>query len=216
MSELNTIGLKHGTDKNSNYHDYLKVYESYFQPFRYDPDPFGIYLFELGWGGYEFEDRGGESARTWYEYFPQAKIVYLDLYNKKNAMNGRMDFFQGSQTDKNLLKTIIKRGDEYSKRIVIDDASHNNQLSIESFRIIFPLLKSGDLYFIEDLETSYYEGDEYQGSSKPGVGYTTMNYFSRLTHQLNWQHMKDEYRNEYADKLEWIHFYKELIAIKKK
>ena len=49
-------------------------------------------------------------------------------------------------------------------------AAHNNRLTIESFRIIFPMLKSGDLYFVEDAHTSYYETQEYEGSEKPCAG----------------------------------------------
>lgn len=208
---LNDIGLKYGTDKSSNHHDFLKVYEQYFESVRNK----NISLIEIGYGGYEFEDRGGESARTWYEYFPNAKFVYVDLYNKIGAMNDRTDFFQGSQTDKHLLKTIIEREAGAEKRVVIDDASHINPLTIETFEIVFPLLKSGDLYFVEDVHTSYWSEHGYEGNECTAASGTTMQFFSFLTHQLNAEHFHAECRNEFANKIEFIHFYKEMIVIKK-
>lgn len=211
MSELNNIGNDTRTDKASWAHDYLHVYESYLHPYRNAP----ISLIELGVGGYHYPDRGGESLRMWYKYFSHAKIIGIDIHGKENIINNRTEFWQGSQTDANLLQTILQREEKAPQRIIIDDASHNNKLTIESFNIIFPLLKSGDLYFVEDVHTSYWNTEEYEGKDRPGAGNTTMEYFARLTHQLNAEHFAAQYRNEYAGKIAFIHFYKELIVIKK-
>jgi hypothetical protein len=210
--ELDALALKHGTDKSSEYHDYCGIYESYSKELKNS----NIALIELGVGGYDYIDRGGESLRMWFEYFPHAKLIGLDVFPKKGIINNRTEFWEGSQTDKHLLKTILSRNADAEKRIVIDDASHNNELTVETFRIIFPLLKSGDLYFIEDVHVSYWEDEEYKGNKVPGAKNTTMWFFTTLTHQLNDEHLEPEYRNEYAYKIEFIHFYKELIVIKKK
>ena len=151
----------------------------------------------------------------WYQYFKAGKIVSVDIHPKENIINDRTEFWQGSQTDKHLLKTIIGQNNDAALRIVIDDASHVNKLTIESFQIIFPLLKSGDYYFVEDVHTSYFEDEEYEGKKRPGEPVTSMWYFSNLTHQLNAEHLEQKHRNEYAYKIEFIHFYKELIVIKK-
>lgn len=211
MGELNNLGLKHGTDKNSNYHSYLDVYESYLNQWKDKK----ISLIELGVGGYDYVDRGGESLRMWREYFRRGKIIGIDIYQKEGIIRDRIEFWQGSQTDKNLLKTILRREEEAEKRFVIDDASHNNKLTVETFNIIFPQLKEGDIYFIEDVHTSYYDDKEFEGSEKPGDKNTTMHFFSVLTHQLNGEHLKLEYQNQYARMIEFIHFYKEMIVIKR-
>ena len=211
MGELNNIGLKTGTDKNSIYHNYCDIYESYLRQWKEK----NVALIELGTGGYDYPDRGGEGIRMWYEYFKRGAITSLDLYEKHGIANDRTEFWQGSQVDKHLLKTIISRNINAEIRVIIDDASHNNELTIESFKIIFPLLKSGDLYFVEDVHTSYYEDEEYGGKTWPGEPTTTMWFFTNLTHQLNAEHLKEEHRNEYAYKIEFIHFYKEMIVIKK-
>lgn len=211
MGELNDLALKHGTDKSSVYHDYCGIYESYLKDYKNA----AIAVFELGVGGYDHVDEGGQSLRMWYEYLPKAKIVGLDICQKANIINDRTEFWQGSQTDKHLLKVILSGIKDAEKRIVIDDASHNNRLTIESFNIIFPLLKHGDLYFIEDVHTSYFDDKTYEGSEKPGDKDTTMEFFTRLTHQLNGEHLKMDYQNQYSWMIEFIHFYKEIIVIKR-
>ncbi len=209
---LDKLALKYGTDKSSNHHNYCHVYESYLKDWKDSK----VALIELGVGGYEFPGRGGEGLRMWKDYFKQGKIIGIDIHPKEGIINDRTEFWQGSQTDKHLLKTIIERNNEAEIRIVIDDASHNNMLTIESFNIIFPLLKSGDLYFVEDVHTSYWENAEYNGDNRPGAtAATTMEWFTRLTHQLNAEHFAEKYRNDFAGKIEFIHFYKELIIIKK-
>lgn len=208
---LDQIGKKYGTDKSSEHHNYLHVYESYLAPYR-DKN---ISLIECGVGGYEYPDRGGESLNMWHEYFPYAKIVGIDIYEKENIIKNRIEFWQGSQTDKHLLQTIIEREKGAYKRIFIDDASHINNLTIETFKIVFPLLQRGDIYFVEDVHTSYWK-ENFAGNPVPGANLTTMGYFTFLTHQLNHETLLPEYRNEFAPLIEWIHFYKEIVVIKRK
>lgn len=208
---LDQIGKKYGTDKSSAHHSYLHVYESYLFPYR-DKN---ISLIECGVGGYEYPDRGGESIRMWHEYFQYAKIIGIDIYEKENIIKSRTEFWKGSQTDKHLLQTIIERENEAYKRIFIDDASHVNDLTIETFKIVFPLLTSGDIYFVEDCHTSYWR-ENFAGNPIPGAVGTTMEFFTRLCHQLNHETLLPEYRTEFAPLIEWTHFYKEIIVIKRK
>lgn len=207
---LDKLGIKHGTDKSSHHHNYLHIYESYLSPYR-DKN---ISLIECGVGGYQYPDRGGESLRMWYEYFHNGKIIGIDLYDKKNIINARTEFWQGSQTDSHLLKTIIEREKNAFIRVFIDDASHVSELTIETFKIVFTLLSKGDLYIVEDVHTSYWK-KYFDGNPEPGQGTTTMNYFTNLCHQLNHEALLPEYRNEFAPLLEWVHFYKEVIVIKR-
>jgi hypothetical protein len=207
---LDELGRISQTDKSSDHHDYCKVYESYLSSFKYS----NVSVIEIGVGGYEFTDRGGQSLRMWYQYFPNGKIIGIDIYKKEGIINDRTEFWQGSQTDENLMKTIIDREENAEIRIVIDDASHVNKLTIETFKKVFPMLKSGDLYFVEDVHTSYWE-DHFSGNEKPGAKSTTMGFFTELTHQLNHETIQPKYKNMYAGKIEFIHFYKEMIVIKK-
>ena len=208
---LDALAVKYGTDKSSKHHGFANIYESYLSSFKDRK----ISLIEIGVGGYQYPDRGGESLRMWYQYLTNAKLIGIDVYDKENIINDRTEFWKGSQTDKHLLKTIIERETGAEKRIVIDDASHVNPLTIETFEIVFPLLKSGDLYFVEDVHTSYWSEHGYEGNECTAASGTTMQFFSFLTHQLNAEHFHAECRNEFANKIEFIHFYKEMIVIKK-
>ncbi len=42
-----------------------------------------------------------------------------------------------------------------------------------------------------------------------------MRFFTDLTHQLNYETILPKYKNKYSGKIEFIHFYKGLIVIKK-
>ena len=214
---LDELGVKYGTDKSSVHHNYLDVYEHYLSPFKNK----NISLIECGVGGYEYPDRGGESVRMWYNYFSNGKIIGIDIHEKHGIVNDRTEFWQGSQIDYGLLSSIIEREEDAEQRIFIDDASHSNPLTIETFKIVFPLLKKGDLYFIEDVHTSYWS-EYFDGNREPGAKGTTMGFFAELvrfftflTHQLNDHVLEAEFKNDLSGKIKFIHFYKEMIVIKR-
>jgi hypothetical protein len=100
--------------------------------------------------------------------------------------------------------------------IIIDDGSHINEHVIETFKILFPKLKDGGIYVIEDTQTSYWEeyGGDSQDLNKPG---TMMNYFKSMTDCLNnKEFINPGYQQTYFDrKIISMHFYHNLIFIYK-
>ena len=87
---------------------------------------------------------------------------------------------------------------------------------IKSFKILFPKLKDGGVYAIEDIQTSYWE--DYGGDSKNLNNSTTaMNFLKSLTDCLNHQEIPDEnYKESFFDKkIVSIHFYHNLVFIHK-
>lgn len=143
---LEELAIKYGTDKQCKVgHGYTTYYEKYFEPIRFN----NINLLELG-------VREGWSMYLWNEYFPNANIYGLD--NNLEGLcpthfnSSRIHFKICSQTDSDVIIKWLNDIDEFD--IIIDDASHISKLSIESFNILFPLLKIGGLYIIEDLHVS--------------------------------------------------------------
>lgn len=203
MITLDSIAIKHGTDKSSLHHNYCVVYEKHFESLR-DKH---IVLLELGTGGYHYEGRGGESMRMWDEYFWRGRIHSVDIYPKTGIkVPARCAIHQCSQTDSERLGMIIN--DCGQPDIIVDDASHINPLTIESFEILWPRLKPGGIYVVEDTETSYWDAVASDGTDLKG-GYhegTVMNYFKRLTDTVN---------NKPERRIASIHFYKGLIIIYK-
>lgn len=202
IDELKPIAQKYATDK-TGHHDYTPIYHSYFKELRGKE----ITLLEGGIGGYSFPDRGGGSLKMWAEYFPKGKIHGFDIYDK-SALKGRFTIHNGSQDDKVFLNSLINHIG--APDIIIDDASHISPLTIETFQILFPRLKSGGIYVVEDCHTSYWEekggdGTDFKGCRDFYADRTSsvMNYFKRSADDLNLD------TNPYLIKS--IHFYKEMI-----
>jgi cephalosporin hydroxylase len=149
---LDEMALDHGTDKSSKHHDFAIIYDGYFSKWKDEAD---IILVELGIGGYHYADRGDESLRMWREYFKKASIVGIDIHYKNRMNLPDVYTFQGSQDDAAFLYDVI--GKVGTPDIIIDDASHVNALTIQSFKILFQILSPGGYYVIEDAHTSYWK-----------------------------------------------------------
>jgi hypothetical protein len=77
--------------------------------------------------------------------------------------------FGVSQDDRAAVTEIVERefGDEPID-LVIDDASHYYEQSRRSFEIVFPRLREGGLYIIEDWQWAHMDVAEYQTGAKFG------------------------------------------------
>lgn len=155
MKSLDSIGRKYKTDKSTLRHGYMKYYEEYFEPMRQSK----ICFFEIGISH-------GASALSWYEYFPNATFVFMDIFQgdhydenpnlKKKTLNAlklpRITVIEGSQFDSHDLKKA-KNCCPLGFDIVIDDASHVAEHQQFSMGKIFDHMKPNSLYCIEDLHT---------------------------------------------------------------
>jgi hypothetical protein len=131
------------TDKLPN--GLFSIYEQYFETIRYQP----LTLFELG-------ILNGESLRLWRDYLPRARIIGTDIRLAKNFEQGdRIVLIRAKQSDDRLIRRTVKEFAPEGLDIVIDDASHIGVLSRVSFKILFPYLKVGGFYAIEDWQTGY-------------------------------------------------------------
>jgi hypothetical protein len=206
-NNLNRLALIYKTDKWGK-HNYTIHYSTHFRKYKFKR----IILFEIGAGGYHYPDIGGNSLRMWKRYFPFGRIYSLDIYDKSQFEESRIKIFKGSQTDEVLLDNILRSIGEPD--IIIDDGSHINEHVIKTFEILFPRLKTGGIYVIEDAGTSYWPdyGGDSEDLNNPS---TIMNYFKRLTDCLNHQELvRREYTPTYFDKnISSIQFYHNLIFV---
>jgi hypothetical protein len=206
---LDQIALSCKTDKASNGHNYTPIYASFLEPLRDQP----LVVLELGIGGYQYKDRGGESLRMWEAYLPHATIHGVDCYDKENMATNRVTIHKGRQDDPEFLTKLIEQIGPPD--VIIDDASHVCPLTITAFETLFPLLKPGGLYLCEDVHTSFWL--DYQGDPDPkSPTLTTVKFFQQLTPQLSNDTLLEEHRTSYAGYLEAIHFYRNLVIIKKR
>ena len=101
-------------------------------------------------------DRGG-SLQMWREHLPNATIVGLDI-NPEAAQHDdpgrRIHVRIGDQTDTNFLQDVL---DEFGPfDTVLDDGGHKSTQMITSFQYLFPRLKPGGVYIVEDVCASYW------------------------------------------------------------
>jgi len=206
---LNKLGEIYGTDKIGG-HFYTPHYMTHLKRFKFKK----INLLEIGVGGHENPLSGGQSLRMWKKYFPFGRIFSLDIYDKSSLQENRIKIFKGSQVDKDFLNEVSDYIGELD--IIIDDGSHINEHVIETFNILFPKLKVGGIYIIEDTQTSYWQ--DFGGDSKDlNNPKTMMNYFKGLTDSLNnKEFIIKDYKQTYFDKkIISMHFYHNLIFIYK-
>jgi hypothetical protein len=217
---LDRLALETGTDKASNIHNYTETYATFFAPIRNKP----IKFLEIGIAH-------GSSARLWDKYFPNAELHFIDIcpevFNRNKP--ARANYHILDQADTNALKEFINRvGGDFD--VIIDDGGHEVHQQIISFQALFPFVRSGGLYIIEDLHTSYwrsYGGNGEKGRPLAGPG-TAMEFFKNLVEDLNYSSAYDGYAslertpkemwmkmNEYQKHIRSIHFYKSMCFIEK-
>jgi hypothetical protein len=140
---LDAIGLKHGTDKASHHHDYLSFYDTLFAPRRSQP----LTILEVG-------VFNGASLRTWREYFPNARIIGADIAPHARRLRG--DGIEIEYMDQSNLEDLIRVAAKHQPfDIIIEDGSHLWEHQKTSLKTLFPFLRAGGLYIVEDLQTNY-------------------------------------------------------------
>ncbi len=103
----------------------------------------------------------GGSAAFFLEFFdPKAfvaiekskeRIGALDEYIQVNDLaDSASCYYDMDQADRGEIEKIVKNHFSSGIDLVIDDASHDYELSKKSFEIIFPHMKAGSHYIVED------------------------------------------------------------------
>ena len=134
--------MRHGTDKNSTYHNYLQHYEKEL----YDRRKESITLLEIG-------VHTGASLRTWQEYFINGSITGVDIDPAcLSHAAERTKIILANQSNNDDLQRLASLG---PWDFIIDDGSHVWDDQIMSFQTLFPSISCNGLYIIEDMQTSY-------------------------------------------------------------
>jgi hypothetical protein len=209
---LQQIGTKHQTDKHDHNHLYLDIYHRYMNGIRNLP----LNILEIG-------VRDGCSHRMWREYFPNSKVYGIDIDPRcKQSQSDRIKIYIGSQSDPAIINQAVADAvDGFD--IILDDGSHVNSLTLKSFELLFPHLKRGGLYIIEDLDCSYI-GKDLESAIKVGQ-WPGMQYNKDVEFVNNRQDM-DTFFNQIIKSIdtkvgankdvEWIHFYSRIAIMKKR
>lgn len=200
MTTLDEIAIKYGTDKGTTHavkgHGYAPIYERFFDPLR-DKQ---IKFLEIGVGG-------GESIRTWLDYFSKARIYGVDIVRDTNIFNvpgkpyDRYTFVHGQQESEVFWKCFLAdQGEGWD--VIVDDGSHMADGVITSFNMLWPVVKSGGLYCIEDLGVASTPGTVFVPAGCP-------NHLMWITGRL---HAMNRGENDIAE----FHYFPELAIFRKK
>jgi predicted O-methyltransferase YrrM len=168
-SQLDDLAQKYGTDKQSSQHDYCRQYERILHPIRLSARN----ILEIG-------VLNGASLKMWRDYFHSAQIYGIDINPECAQYNAeRIQIIIDDQDSWTLLDKLQNIPFDF----IIDDASHKSTDQIASFYNLFPLLKPGGIYIIEDTCCSYW-------SSHNDDSQTTMEHFKTIVDDLNFGGLK--------------------------
>jgi len=212
---LPRLFLLFGTDKQKfGGHSYGGTYKGLFRGLRYRR----LKLLEIG-------VLRGESLLAWRAYFPRAVTVGLDLDDKRALTAGkRTRVYQGDQGSAADLSRICAAEGPFD--IVIDDGSHLSRHQLFSFLRLFPHIKDGGLYVIEDVQTSFWSGNvaecEWDGRhiTDPQFAHTCYGWFLDLAKYLNHAEFKtlddvDGTKMKLGEQIRRIVFEHNIIVVEK-
>jgi len=150
----------------------------------------------------------------WKNYFRKSKIISVDIFDKSQLQEKRIKIYEGSQIDKDLLNIMDIESGPFD--IIIDDGSHINNNVITTFNHLFPKLKKGGIYVIEDTQTSYWPDMGGKVSERNNED-TIYGFFKSLIDGLNYkEYMISNYSPNYFElNIVGIHFYHNIIFIYK-
>jgi hypothetical protein len=181
---------------------YFEIYHRHFEPFRSSK----VTLVEFG----VFH---GGSLQMWKDYLgPQARIVGVDINPACKSLEGdQIEVVIGDQDDRAFLRAL--RDQTGPIDILIDDGGHRMSQQIATFEEMFPAVRDGGIYLVEDLHTSYWE-DYGGGYQVPG---TFIEYAKELVDQLHAWHSRDERLGvtQYTRQIRGMHFYDSVLVLDK-
>lgn len=158
MKTISELSKYYKTDKmNEDGHCYAEIYDRIFEPRRETVTD----LMEIGilkhpntnWCPYE-----GASILMWNDYFTNAQIHGVDIVDHtKMDRHGsdRIHVYIKNQGDRMQLKYLMENEIGKQMDIIVDDGSHFMHHQQVSLAFLFPYVKSGGIYVVEDLFTSH-------------------------------------------------------------
>ncbi|MCK2243753.1 MULTISPECIES: class I SAM-dependent methyltransferase [unclassified Crossiella] len=207
---LTELASRHESDK-WGIHQYTQHYPRYLEPLRDRP----LTVLEIGIGGFDNPTAGGASLRMWKHYFPRATIYGVDVHDKTPHAQQRIHILRADQSDPQALQEVVARTGPLD--IVIDDGSHQNAHVLTTFHTLFPHVRDGGYYAIEDLQTSYWP--RFGGTSEDFTSpHTSLGFLKTLVDGLNHEEVLTSSPRDRAPtdrSVRSLHFHHNLAVIEK-
>jgi MycE methyltransferase N-terminal len=204
---LEQLAYRFGTDKWGTVHWYTPHYERHFGPMSDER----VRVMEIGIGGFDDPDAGGASLRMWQQYFRRGIVYGLDLFEKRIPVP-RIRTLQANQANADSLRNVAEKHGPFD--VIVDDGSHLNEGIITSFTTLFPYLRDGGIYVVEDMETAYWPG--WGGNTPDRAGTTTsMGFLKTLIDGINYREWDKENPSYLDANVVAAHFYHNMAFIVK-
>jgi predicted O-methyltransferase YrrM len=91
----------------------------------------------------------GESLEMWQHLFPRGAVVGVDVNPKAQWPDGTHRVIS-DQADEELVHRIITASGITSFDLIVDDASHNNDLTRRTWELLWSMVRPGGWYVVED------------------------------------------------------------------
>lgn len=156
--DLAELFIHYGSDKDRN--GYTQCYHAILNHLR-DSE---VSLLEIGIGtmipgahssmvGYALEGyEPGGSLRAWAQYFPKGQIVGVDIQPDTQFTNvDRVRTFLCDSTDVTSTNVFKQKLEGQQFDVIVDDGSHWDTAQLKTLSNLYPLLKEGGYYIIEDI-----------------------------------------------------------------
>jgi hypothetical protein len=147
---------KYGTDKTLS--GYTSTYSDLFEPIKDKTTS----ILEIGLGTlnpeipssfagnvrhFDFYKPGG-SLRVWRDYFSKAQVYGIDIAKDCMFSEERIKTFLFDSSEKEYCDYYL---DNLEFDVIIDDGNHDPKYQVKTLKNLFPKLKEGGIYIIEDL-----------------------------------------------------------------
>lgn len=163
LNPLNQLFLKYGCNKGT-----VHNYPSFYSELLYrDRDAIKVFV-EIGIGspnqdgesrmqkGYKY----GSSLRGWRDFFPNANIIGCDIDPRILIEEERISCQYLDQTNPSsflVLQNILL--DKGGADIILDDGLHTHHSNITSLLLLWPYIKLGGVYMIEDMSNEIFHNN---------------------------------------------------------
>jgi hypothetical protein len=161
--ELTSLADTFGSDKGTRFsaHLYTRIYKRFFEKVRNDE----ITILEIGLLRTDFDKRRASNAaegitslkasrapslEMWKRYFPKARIFGFDIDDFSDVNIAGCTIARGDMSSRSDLARLVT-SIEQPIDIIIEDGSHASHHQQIALGYLFPNVRSGGLYIIEDL-----------------------------------------------------------------
>lgn len=144
------------------------------------------------------------------DYFgPRATLVGFDIdETARDLTDPRFPVFVGDQSDPESLLAVNAQYGPFD--VIIDDGGHTVNQQITSAEVLFPLLRDGGVYLIEDVHTSYWP--KYQDAG----GVNLLDWTRQRLDDLNAYHFsEDRELSHWQLHLRSVHVHDSVVVLEK-